>query len=208
MFLSSITISATKLSETFGDKNSDFPTFGKEIKKYFLFGKDEYSENVAFCNHGAKGATPIYVIQKRFELIRSLHLNPDRWFQDDMPRMELLATKKLADFIGASSPNDLVFVSNVTEGINTVLKVKNQFIILFKIYYSVLITLMTFSWNLSTLFSLLQSIVLQPRDKVICTSHTFISVRNILEVWTKMYDADVLCLDIPSCIKSEEEVNY
>ena len=121
---SSITTSGKKISETFNRKNSDIPKFGQEIKKYFLLGKDKYSENVAFCNHGAKGATPIHVIQKRFELMRSLHLNPDRWFKAEMPKLELLATKQLAEFIGASCPNDLVFVSNVTEGINTVLKVR------------------------------------------------------------------------------------
>ena len=104
-------------------KESSIPQFGNEIRSHFALGQDQSNENVAYCNHGAKGATPIFVIEKRFELLRDLHINPDRWFQAEIPEKELMATKKLARFIGATSSRDLVFVSNVTEGINTVLKV-------------------------------------------------------------------------------------
>ena len=123
MFVSPMTRSAISSPGTIWGKELAIPQFGREIKKFFLLGKDESSEAVAYCNHGAKGATPICVIEKRFELIKSLHINPDRWFQDEMPRLEQLAIKKLANFVGADSSDDLVFVSNVTEGINTVLKV-------------------------------------------------------------------------------------
>ena len=99
------------------------PQFGNDIRIFFLLGKDKSSETVAFCNHGARGATPIHVIEKRFELIKSLHMNPDRWFQAEMPKMEESAINKLANFIGAKSSSDLVFVNSVTEGINSVLKV-------------------------------------------------------------------------------------
>ena len=54
----------------------------------------------------------------------------------------------------------------------------------------------------------MKSIALKPRDKVICTSQTFIGVQNVIDVWTKMYDADVVCLDMPRYIKSEDEVDF
>ena len=49
--------------------------------------------------------------------------------------------------------------------------------------------------------------MLKSREKVICTSHTFISVRNVIDVWTKMHGADVVCLEIPSAVKDENQVN-
>ena len=124
MFLSSTLQSAISMPRTNWGHEQGIPQFGHEIRTFFLLGKDKSSEEVAFCNHGARGATPIHVIEKRVELIKSLHMNPDRWFQTEMPRMEESAIKKLANFIGANSSSDLVFVNSVTEGINTVLKVK------------------------------------------------------------------------------------
>ena len=55
---------------------------------------------------------------------------------------------------------------------------------------------------------MIKSIVLQQRDKVICTTHTYISVRNVIDNWAKMYNADVVCLDIPGKIKAEDEVIF
>ena len=124
MFLSPILQSSLSMPRSIWGREEGIPRFGHEIRTFFLFGNDKSSETVAFCNHGARGATPIHVIEKRFELIKSLHMNPDRWFQAEMPRMEESAIKKLANFIGANSSSDLVFVNSVTEGINTVLKVK------------------------------------------------------------------------------------
>ena len=123
MFLSSILQSVISMPRIICGYEQGIPQFGHEIRTFFLLGKDKSSEEVAFCNHGARGATPIHVIEKRIELIKSLHMNPDRWFQAEMPKMEESAIKKLANFIGAKSTSDLLFVNSVTEGINSVLKV-------------------------------------------------------------------------------------
>ena len=104
-------------------KEENAPEFGKEMKAHFLLGNDSKHKNVAFCNHGSYGATPKYVMEKRFDLLREAESNPDLWYRGTMLKRELLSTERLADFVGATSPTDLVYVDNVTEAMNIILKV-------------------------------------------------------------------------------------
>ena len=99
------------------------PEFGDEMKQHFLLGNDEKNKDVAFCNHGSYGATPKYVMEKRFDLLREAEINPDLWYRSEMLKRELLSTDRLAKFVGASSPTDIVYVDNVTEAMNIILKV-------------------------------------------------------------------------------------
>ena len=99
------------------------PNFGTEMKKHFLLGKDEKNKDVAFCNHGSYGATPQYVLEKRFDLLREIEYNPDLWYRSEMLRRELMSTKRLSKFVGATSSSDLLYVDNVTEAMNIILKV-------------------------------------------------------------------------------------
>lgn len=101
----------------------NIPAFGQEMRRQFLLGGDNFNKHVAFCNHGSYGATPNYVLEKRFDLLKEIEINPDLWYRSEMLKRELLSTKKLAKFVGANSSNDLIYVDNVTEGINIILKV-------------------------------------------------------------------------------------
>ena len=39
-----------------------------------------------------------------------------------------------------------------------------------------------------------------------CTSHTFVTIRNIIDECVTRHNAGVLCLDIPQKIEDEEQV--
>ena len=104
-------------------KDTNIPEFGDEMKQHFLLGNDNKNKEVAFCNHGSYGATPKYVMEKRFDLLREAETNPDLWYRSEMLKREILSTDRLADFVGASSPTDIVYVDNVTEAMNIILKV-------------------------------------------------------------------------------------
>ena len=103
--------------------DANIPEFGNDMKQHFLLGSDEKNQEVAFCNHGSYGATPKYVMEKRFELLREAEINPDLWYRSEMLKREILSTDRLAEFVGASSPTDIVYVDNVTEAMNIILKV-------------------------------------------------------------------------------------
>ena len=107
-----------------GSKEDDsVPQFGAEMRKQFLLGNDEKSKNVAFVNHGSYGATPKHVMKKRIDLLHEIEANPDLWYRSEMLKREIASTEKLAKFVGASSSKDLIYVENVTEAMNIILKV-------------------------------------------------------------------------------------
>ena len=85
------------------------------------------NKNVAFCNHGSYGATPKYVMEKRFHLLREAETNPDLWYRSEVLKRVILSTEKLAEFVGATLHTDLVYVDNVTEAVNIILKVILRF---------------------------------------------------------------------------------
>ena len=100
------------------EENERIPTLGKQMKKHFLLDSD-----VVFVNHGACGTTPKYVTEKRFDIVREIESNPELWYRNKGPKQEISSLKKLANFVGANSHSDLVYVDNTTEGINIILKV-------------------------------------------------------------------------------------
>ena len=105
------------------DKSCSVPQFGAEMRRQFMLGNDEKNSNVAFCNHGSYGATPKYVMTKRIELLQEIEVNPDLWYRSEMLKRELASTENLAKFVGAASSKDLIYVENVTEAMNIILKV-------------------------------------------------------------------------------------
>jgi len=143
------------------------PVFGDEIKRHFMLDSE-----TTFINHGACGATPKYVTEKRFDIVRNIENNPELWYRNKGPKQETSSLKRLANFIGASSHTDLVYVDNTTEGINIILK----------------------------------SLKLESRDQIMCTSHTFVTIRNIINECATRQNADVLCVNIPQKIEDEEQM--
>ena len=76
---------------------------------------------VVFLNHGSFGATPKAVLEEQAKIRRTMEVEPLVFF--DHLYLDLLdaARAELADFLGARAA-DLVFVSNATTGVNTVLR--------------------------------------------------------------------------------------
>jgi isopenicillin-N epimerase len=76
---------------------------------------------VVFLNHGAFGACPIAVLEAQQAYRQQLELEPLRFIMREYEPLLDRARKALADFVGADS-TDLVFVSNATTGVNTILR--------------------------------------------------------------------------------------
>ena len=110
------------MSEEEKGVKTDSPEFGHNMMKYFLLGTDDNNKDVIFCNHGSYGSTPRCVMDTRFQLLKQIEINPDLWYRSEMPKQVLESSHRLAKFVGASS-SDLVYIDNVTTGINIILKV-------------------------------------------------------------------------------------
>lgn len=102
------------------------PTFGRTMLQHWLLDPE-----IVYLNHGTVGATPLRVLRKQQQLrdeierqpasfiLRELNLhNPAPWRTESRFRE---AIRVVAEFVG-SRPEDLVFVPNVTTGINAVLR--------------------------------------------------------------------------------------
>jgi isopenicillin-N epimerase len=102
------------------------PTFGRSMLQHWLLDPD-----VTYLNHGTVGAPPRRVVQKQQELRDEMERQPSRfvlrelngrhpmpWRQESRLRE---AIGRVAPFVG-SRPEDLVFVPNVTTGLNAVLR--------------------------------------------------------------------------------------
>jgi len=77
--------------------------------------------NVTFLNHGAFGACPKRVLAAQSEWRARLERQPVQFLGRDLERHWDAARETLARFVGADA-EDLVFVSNSTSGVNTVLR--------------------------------------------------------------------------------------
>lgn len=77
--------------------------------------------DVVFLNHGSFGATPTAVLEYQSELRARMEAEPVKFFVRDL--MDLLepVRDQAAAFVGCS-PDDFVFVTNATTGVNTVLR--------------------------------------------------------------------------------------
>ena len=102
------------------------PTFGRSMREHWLLDPD-----VTYLNHGTVGAPPRRVLQKQQALRDEMERQPSRFMlrelngEQPMPwRVESRyreAIAQIAPFFGAR-PDDLVFVPNVTTGLNAVLR--------------------------------------------------------------------------------------
>lgn len=78
-------------------------------------------KNIIFLNHGSFGACPVPVLDKQLNFRKRLESEPLRFFLREYEKDFIQAQSVLAGFTGCS-PDDLVFVQNATQGVNTVLK--------------------------------------------------------------------------------------
>src|SRR5262245_60963736 len=102
------------------------PTFGRSMREHWLLDPD-----VTYLNHGTVGAPPRRVLTKQQALRDEMERQPSRFMlrelngEQPMPwRLESRyreAIAQIAPFLGAR-PDDLVFVPNVTTGLNAVLR--------------------------------------------------------------------------------------
>ena len=76
---------------------------------------------VTMLNHGSFGACPRVVLERQCELRRRMEARPVQFFARHMPELLDAARRRLAGVVGAD-PQDLVFVSNATAGVNSVLR--------------------------------------------------------------------------------------
>jgi isopenicillin-N epimerase len=101
------------------------PTFGRAMLDHWLLDPE-----CTYLNHGTVGATPRRVVQKQQALRDEMERQPSRFMLRDLngeyPMPWRSATRlheaiePVAAFVGCR-PDDLVFVSNVTNGLNAVL---------------------------------------------------------------------------------------
>jgi isopenicillin-N epimerase len=76
---------------------------------------------VAYLNHGSFGACPRAVVERQQALRQELEREPVDFIVRRLPARLAAARQALGAFVGAD-PDDLAFVSNATEGVNTVLR--------------------------------------------------------------------------------------
>jgi isopenicillin-N epimerase len=76
---------------------------------------------VVFINHGAFGACPTTVLEAQQTFRQQLEREPLRFIMREFEPLLDRARNALAGFVGAD-PTDLVFVSNATTGVNSVLR--------------------------------------------------------------------------------------
>lgn len=76
--------------------------------------------SVAFLNHGSFGACPRAVTRARAQRLARLESQPVRYYVRELLDEQDRARETLAAFVGAD-PQDLVFVTNATAGVNTIL---------------------------------------------------------------------------------------
>jgi isopenicillin-N epimerase len=76
---------------------------------------------IAFLNHGSFGACPEPVLAHQDEIRRGMEREPITFFVRDLEALLDNARAELARFVGAPA-RDLVYVTNATYGVNTVLR--------------------------------------------------------------------------------------
>ncbi len=95
-------------------RGTSVPPYSEHARHWML------SPNVCFLNHGSFGACPIPVLERQREWRELIERQPVRFFMRRLEEQLELALGELAGFVGAA-PEDMAFMSNATEGVNTVL---------------------------------------------------------------------------------------
>lgn len=90
--------------------------FGKDFRKDFNFAP-EYTP----INHGSFGTYPAVVKPVLRDFQDQAEAHPDRWHRFEMKPILDRNLKRVADLIHCDS-NDLAFVANASNGVNTVLR--------------------------------------------------------------------------------------
>jgi isopenicillin-N epimerase len=75
---------------------------------------------VIHLNHGSFGACTRIGLDRQSDIRRQMEANTLRFFEGDLPDLLMSSRQSLARFVGAEADN-LVFVTNATTGVNTVL---------------------------------------------------------------------------------------
>ena len=75
---------------------------------------------VIHLNHGSFGACTRIGLDRQSDIRRQMEANTLRFFEGDLPDLLMSSRHSLAGFVGAEADN-LVFVTNATTGVNTVL---------------------------------------------------------------------------------------
>ena len=101
------------------------PTFGRSMLDHWLLDPE-----CTYLNHGTVGATPRRVLQKQQAIRDEIERQPSRFMLRELNGYQPMpwravsrlreASDQVAAFLG-SRPDDLVFVPNVTTGLNAVL---------------------------------------------------------------------------------------
>jgi isopenicillin-N epimerase len=102
------------------------PTFGRSMREHWLLDPD-----VVYLNHGTVGAPPRRVLARQQALRDEMERQPSRFVLRELNAEQPMpwrgesrlreAIGRVAPFLGAR-PDDLVFVPNVTTGLNAVLR--------------------------------------------------------------------------------------
>jgi len=77
-------------------------------------------QSITFLNHGSFGAAPKEVLEQQHQFRMQLENQPLRFFMRELPDLHVTTLQKLGTFLKCNQ-QDLVFVKNATEGVNTVL---------------------------------------------------------------------------------------
>ena len=86
---------------------------------------------ITYLNHGTVGAPPRAVIAEQFRIVEEIERNPARFMLRELndpfgrgegqPRLRRAAAL-VAPFVGVERDDDLLFVDNITTGVNAVLR--------------------------------------------------------------------------------------
>lgn len=87
-----------------------------EFAKHWLLEADKL-----YLNHGAFGACPIPVLEKQRQYRDMMERHPLRFILRELDDYLIKSKNKLAGFVGCDS-DDMAFVTNATQGVNTIFR--------------------------------------------------------------------------------------